>query len=111
MYISVNHYITDDDREKWEKYITSDPANYIHESFQYMEEVNTSFYELPAPVEVTNVTDVLLNRTQFPIFMYSELGYPVEDPGPGPYMVRYIRVFFVEISFKFQKFKSLFVFS
>ena len=87
LYLSVNHYVTDNEREKWEKYVAEDRDNYIRDSYDYFDEVGIKYFEIEAFTNTT--TDVLVQKDKFPIFMLNELGEIVPDPGPGPYLVSF----------------------
>ena len=90
VYLSINHYVTDEDLAGWEKYTAEDPGHYIAESIAYMNDIGIEMYEMPESLNSSAATDVLMpNRTTFQIFMSNGSGSPIPDPGPGPYLVRF----------------------
>jgi hypothetical protein len=40
LYLSINHYVEENDRNAWETYATLDEANYLSESYEYFEDLD-----------------------------------------------------------------------
>lgn len=97
LFVGLAPFVKESDRRDWEEYVVSDDAYWVDEGFVYQEELG---------LEGFNKNWEERRRLQFtsnqslPIYYFSENGSVVTDPGPGPYLVRFIIIMVALIFFE-----------
>jgi hypothetical protein len=85
MYVAFCHDVDESQRTEWEAYTGLDKASFLADSYEYFDSVGVPYVKQTG----VNSPNTTLKNNTLTIFQYTEEGAVVEDPGPGPYLVRY----------------------
>jgi len=90
LFVSITPYVNETTRGEWEKYVVSNDSYWIEEGFLYQKQLGLDGF---LPNLERRSRTLQENVSSEPIFYLDENDAVVTDPGPGPYMVRFLHIF------------------
>jgi len=84
LFLSLNPYVKEIDRSKWEEYVVSEDSYWIEQGLEYQKELGLDSFETTLETRV-RLKELEANSSS--IFTVGGNGTIIPDPGPGPYLV------------------------
>jgi hypothetical protein len=84
VFVGFCHYVEEEDRSAWESYTGVDTSNHLIDSYNYFDSMGIPSVKVNDLISV----DWMVPGKVLPIYDLLMNGTIIQDPGPGPYLVR-----------------------